>query len=441
MKEKNQISLPVAILINLNIMIGAGLFINPRPLTQLGAHAGFISYIFAALALFPIALSVAQLATIYPTAGGMYAYPSKFLNPTLGFISGWGYFLGKTASPALLANAFVTFFHRRIPFLQSIPILLLDFLLIFLLIYLNTFGLRIGGRIQYIFIFTKAIPVIFVILAGLAFFKPAFFYEKTIILSDFLSSIPIAIFALLSFEMVCSIGHMIENPQKNIRKTVIYSFLLVASIAVLFQLSIFGGAGNILAQIPEPIAYFVRMIFPTTPILANLIRSFVFVSIIGGAFGSLTTNCWNLYKLAEDEHLPFKNLLTKINKNNVPKISLLIEGLIGCFFLAITIEQVPLQNMTVLSIAVAYLLNSLSAFFVTKKNKFFYEPKPWRRFMATSNLIPFIAIFTSSYMIYLCCKNLIFYGISIPFSILFLAGVAISFLKKGFFLNTSSSAP
>ena len=147
MKSKNQINLLTAILINVNIILGAGLFINPKPLTQFAGPFGFVSYILAAIIILPIVLIIAKLATKSQEPGGLYVYSKNYINPTVGFISAWSYFLGKTSSAALLAHIFVSFFQRNIIFLQSIPTIILDRLLIFFLVFINIIGVKIGSKI------------------------------------------------------------------------------------------------------------------------------------------------------------------------------------------------------------------------------------------------------------------------------------------------------
>lgn len=421
MKNDSKISLVTAILININVILGAGLFINPRPLTDTAGSLGFLGYVLAAIVLLPIVLSIAELAKSNQIAGGMYSYSKIYLNPFSGFISGWSYFLGKTTSAALLSNVFMAFFQKRIVFLQQIPLLVLDCCLIAFLIIINILGVRIGGKIQYFFISMKAIPVTFVIFTSIFIFNPDFFTLKADEFSTLFSALPIAIFVLTSFEMICSIGHLVENPEKNIRKAILLSFVIVTTIATIFQFLLFGGLGNVLATTTEPVLSLGTQIFAKTSVWPKILNAFVFVSIISGAFGSLTANCWNLYALANDNHLPGKNLLTKVNKNEVPYFSLIVEGLLACLILIISKVQVPLQNMTVFGMGTAYLFSSLSIFVASRTGKIK---------MGIYSIIPTLAILSCSYIIFLCLRNLYRYGISVPVLTIFIAGLAFAYWKK-----------
>jgi amino acid transporter len=235
---------------------------------------------------------------------------------------------------------------------------------------------------------------------------------------EFFSAIPLAVFAFLSFEIICSIGHLLKNPQKNIKLSILYSFFIVVSIATIFQFTIFGATGNILSQSQEPVRLLANNAFPNVPFIGAILNALVFCSILGGAFGSLTSNCWNLFTLAKDKQLPLEEFLTKTTKQNIPYTSLFIQGIIACILLALTNNQIPLQNMTVFGVAIAYLLNSLSAL-VQNKTK------------APRKLIfPVLAIVSSLYIAFLCFRNIFLHGLSFAFSSIFLLGIALHIAYK-----------
>ena len=67
----------------------------------------------AAIVAFCNATSSAQLAAQYPTSGGTYVYGRERLGPWWGFIAGWGFVIGKTASCAAMALPSTPFLHPR----------------------------------------------------------------------------------------------------------------------------------------------------------------------------------------------------------------------------------------------------------------------------------------------------------------------------------------
>lgn len=98
-----RLGLTDAVVVGLGAMIGAGVFVAFAPAA---ARAG--SLVWAALAVAALvavcnALSSSRLAATFPAAGGTYVYGRELLGPLSGFLAGWGFVVGKTASCAAMA--------------------------------------------------------------------------------------------------------------------------------------------------------------------------------------------------------------------------------------------------------------------------------------------------------------------------------------------------
>ena len=68
-----------------------------------------VGLVIAAVVAFGNATSSAQLAAVHPTSGGTYAYGRAELGPWWGFVAGWGFVIGKTASCAAMALTFAAY--------------------------------------------------------------------------------------------------------------------------------------------------------------------------------------------------------------------------------------------------------------------------------------------------------------------------------------------
>lgn len=269
--KKQNISLFAALLINVNIIIGAGVFLNVKPLSSIAGPLGASGYLLGAILLFPFVFSLAKLAEAHPVSGGLYAYSRQYLNKFLGFISGWVYFVGKTVSAAFLANAFATFFQKQIPFLQPYPTLLLSSIVIFTLLTINIAGARIGGPIQYLFFSAKAFPILFAILFGMLRIHPANFSTILLNARAAFSTIPVALYALMGFEITCSIAHLIEKPRTNVFRAIVWSFLFITTLYILFQVALFGALGAGTLHAVEPVTMLANKIF-ASPTLSSTLR-------------------------------------------------------------------------------------------------------------------------------------------------------------------------
>jgi len=92
-----------AVMIGLGAMIGAGVFAVFAPAAEVAGSALLIGLVLAAVVAACNAWSSARLAAVHPRSGGTYVYGREQLGPFWGFLAGWGFVVGKTASCAAMA--------------------------------------------------------------------------------------------------------------------------------------------------------------------------------------------------------------------------------------------------------------------------------------------------------------------------------------------------
>lgn len=90
-------------------MIGAGVFAAFTPAAQAAGSGLLIGLLVALVVAFCNATSSAQLAAAYPSSGGTYHYGRVRLGPWAGYVAGWGFVIGKTASAAAMAMTFAAY--------------------------------------------------------------------------------------------------------------------------------------------------------------------------------------------------------------------------------------------------------------------------------------------------------------------------------------------
>ncbi|WP_395245927.1 APC family permease [Agromyces sp. MMS24-K17] len=98
-----------AVVIGLASMIGAGVFAVFAPAAAAAGDALIVALALAALVAWANAGSTAQLAARYPESGGAYRYGRERLGAWPGFLAGWGFVVGKTASCAAMAMTFAAY--------------------------------------------------------------------------------------------------------------------------------------------------------------------------------------------------------------------------------------------------------------------------------------------------------------------------------------------
>ena len=98
-----------AVLIGLGSMIGAGVFSVFAPAASAAGAGLLIGLAVAAAVAYCNATASAQLAAQYPVSGGTYVYGRERLGDWWGFLAGWGFVIGKTASCAAMALTFAAY--------------------------------------------------------------------------------------------------------------------------------------------------------------------------------------------------------------------------------------------------------------------------------------------------------------------------------------------
>ena len=115
-----KIPLWLAVVININVVIGAGIFVYSPVLAK---HAGSLSmagFATVALIVLPLVLVVAQVARLFPGVhGGIYIYSKRLISNNAGLVSGLSYFLAKSVSIGVLTTVFAPYLQQVVPVLAG----------------------------------------------------------------------------------------------------------------------------------------------------------------------------------------------------------------------------------------------------------------------------------------------------------------------------------
>src|SRR5436189_640473 len=169
-------------------MIGSGIFIVSADITRLVGSGGWLLMVWLATGILTItaALSYGELAAMMPHAGGQYVYLREAYSPLWGFLYGWTLFtVIQTGTIAAVGVAFGRFLGILVPWVSEdnylVPPIhlstgyavslstaqLIAIVLIAVLTWTNTRGLKYGKVIQNVFTTTKTGTLIALIAAGI----------------------------------------------------------------------------------------------------------------------------------------------------------------------------------------------------------------------------------------------------------------------------------
>lgn len=101
-----RLGLTDAVIIGLGAMLGAGIFAAPGPAAAAAGSWLLAGLVLASIVAYANATSSAQLAALYPESGGTYVYARHRLGDHWGFLAGWSFVVGKTASLSAMALTF-----------------------------------------------------------------------------------------------------------------------------------------------------------------------------------------------------------------------------------------------------------------------------------------------------------------------------------------------
>jgi amino acid transporter/nucleotide-binding universal stress UspA family protein len=215
-------------------MIGAGIFVLPSIAAANAGPASMVSFAVGGVVSLLAALSLSELATGMPKAGGSYYYVNHALGGFFGSIVGWGMWSGlmfATAFYMLGFGQYLTFFWGRVPVAGAALAMAAA------LIYLNYRGVKETGALQ---------NVIVVLLLGLI----ALFAGTGVFHVDFGTLRPFnpsgwgavattaatVYVAFIGFEVIASSAEEIEDPARNLPLAMIASVLTPTLLYVLVML-------------------------------------------------------------------------------------------------------------------------------------------------------------------------------------------------------------
>ncbi len=299
-------------------------------------------YALAALIFFiPVALVAAELATAYPSTGGIYIWIREAFGKRTAFMVIWLQWIYNVFwYPTIMAFVVATLAYLVDPNLTNhVPYLLTTMIgLFWLFTYLNCHGMKIASLISTLgACIGTIIPMVLIALLGLFWVlqgKPiAVPVTKAAFLPDLTafgnSSLFIAVlFGLLGMEMSAIHAGDVKNPQKDYPRALLYSTVLIFLTLVLGSLAI-------VIVVPQQSLSMVSGLIDAYAIFFDAYNLHYFTPIIAvfivlGAMSSISA--WiigptkALLVAAEDKCIPKR--FTKTNRHGAPTAILITQAII-----------------------------------------------------------------------------------------------------------------
>ncbi|MBL7744863.1 MAG: amino acid permease [Chitinophagaceae bacterium] len=391
-------------------MIGSGIFIVSADIARYTGSAGWLVAVWLITGFMTLtaALSYGELSGMFPRAGGQYVYLKEAYNPLMGFLYGWSFFaVIQTATIAAVGVAFSKFLAYLVPELGNNYFLfdagitkvysgqLVSIVIICLLTYINSKGVKEGKFIQTLFTSAKLLALFGLIVFGFLLVKESFWAENwktgfnamqdlgqkdtegvlqptswtnisgSALLGAIAAAMVGSIFSSDAWNNVTFIAGEMKNPKRNIGLSLFLGTLIVTVIYV---------SANLMYLNVMPLN---ELAFPTDDRVAveaankifpsfgtTLIAILIMVSTFGCNNGLILAGARVYYSMAKDG-LFFKQV-GELNKAAVPQVALWIQCIVASVW-SLSGKYGQLLDMISFVVVLFYMLTILGIFILRKK--------------------------------------------------------------------------
>ena len=248
-----------AVAIGLAAMVGAGVFAVWAPAAQAAGGWLLAGLVVAAFVAFANAGSTAQLAVRHPEAGGAYRYGRERLGAWPGFLAGWGFVVGKTASCAAMA---LTAAAYLVPAPWQKPVAIAA---VVVLVAVNVLGVTRTARAATVIVSAVLAVLVVVVAAGVATIAEAGWGGAAAAGSTGLTAAPgpygvlqsaaLIFFAFAGYARIATLGEEVRDPTRTIPRAIGIAFGVVVVVYAAVGTAALGSLGAVaLAGSSAPLA-------------------------------------------------------------------------------------------------------------------------------------------------------------------------------------------
>jgi len=399
-------------------IMGTGLFFGTSIASRYSGNASILAWVILSLIAIYISLYFAELASMFPKAGGVYEFSKHAYSRFFSFIMGWTAWIVGNLTTALLVVAAIDYLlpdpsNLWVKFAVSV-------LLIIILNAVAYFGIEASAFVLVIFAIVSVSVLLSLIIPGIfsinhSNYSPFFVFGA--------SSILVTIFyiaeSFFGWESATYLAEETQNPEKIIPKAIIIGTVIVGILGIsITAVSLGVIPWRALAGSAAPLA------LVSAELLGNfgtkLINIGIFVTLIGSVAGSVITMPRLILALARDK-LFISQFSDIHDKFKTPYKAIIFQTIVSLLVFAMAFGRYSSLLVLLLPLGfVMYLFIILSVPILRKK-----EPRAKRGFK-----VPFVHLGT--FIIAIFIIGVIFIWIFPDFSSLY--PEAIKSLKLGFSL-------
>ncbi|SFT61408.1 amino acid/polyamine/organocation transporter, APC superfamily (TC 2.A.3) [Actinopolyspora lacussalsi subsp. righensis] len=350
-RDVNRISL---LFTGVGAIIGSGWLFGALYASQIAGPAAILSWIIGAIMIMLIGFVYAELSVMFPVVGGIIRFPHYSFGSFASFSSGWISWLAAAAVTPIEVLATMQYAYPYASWLmvESDGEYLVNgagwFVAIGLMaLYsaINVLGVRLFAYLNNILVWWKlAVIVLVIVVLFAAEFNPGNLTNFGGFMPSGAGAIFTAIpaagiaFSYLGFRNGVEFAGETDNPQRNVPFALIGSVVITAIIYVLLQISFITGLPERLlgsgwenlefAENAGPLAGLALTLGVAWMAFLLRVDAVISPADTGLIYAGVTTRL--SYANARNDNAP--QVLTKLNRQGVPWVSILLMFVVGCFF-------------------------------------------------------------------------------------------------------------
>jgi APA family basic amino acid/polyamine antiporter len=364
-----------AIVIGLGSMIGAGVFAAIGPAADAAGAGLLLGLVIAAVVAYCNATSSAALAAVHPLSGGTYVYGREQLGPFWGYLAGWGFVVGKTASCAAMAMTVGAYAAPS----QARPIAIAA---VVGLTTVNYLGVRKTAGLTRIIVALVLAALALVVVGTTIGGSPSTDNLGDLGaggLTGILRSAGLLFFAFAGYARIATLGEEVEDPARTIPRAIPRALGIVLVVYAVVAVSALAAVGpEALARSTAPLATAVRAgdldgLVPLVRIGGAIAALGVLLSLIAGVSRTV-------FAMAADRELP--GWLDAVHPvHRVPYRAEITAGTLVVLLVLFTDLRGAI-GFSSFCVLVYYAVANASAWTLPSANR-----RPWSRAVAVGGLI------------------------------------------------------
>ena len=341
-----------AVAIGLGSMIGAGVFAAFAPAAAAAGSGLLIGLVIAALVAYCNAMSSARLAAVYPESGGTYVYGRERLGPFWGYLAGWSFIVGKTASCA--AMALTIGFYAWPAHAHAVAVGAVIALTV-----LNCCGVQRSALVTRVIV-AAVLAVLAATVAGIAL-SGASEVSRLDIGSDataggVLQAAGLLFFAFAGYARIATLGEEVRDPARTIPRAISVALGITLVVYLAVAVAVLTALGSVsLATTTAPLTDAVRAVGLAW--LVPIVTAGAALAAVGALLALILGVSRTTLAMARDGHLPRRLALVQ---GGVPRYAEIAVGVVVAV-LAARVNLIGAIGFSSFGVLIYYAIANCSA--------------------------------------------------------------------------------